>query len=163
MTSTRIQLVLSATVLAIGFALPANAQSVSDNLPVLANVVETCTLAIAAPVNFGTYDTTSLADDTDGQGSLGVTCTQGALATIALDQGSNGNRTMDDGAGNTLGYQLYSDGGRTTVWGTGGAAVSPGAAPSNATRTFSVFGTIPAGQNVPAGAFTDAVVVTVTW
>lgn len=160
MTSARISTIFSATILAIGFALPASAQSPqSADLPVLANVIESCVLAIGAPVDFGNYDPTSLTADDDGQGRLDVTCTQGTAIDIALDNGGNGARLMDDGAGQLLDYELFSDAARSAVWGT----VTPPAAPSNATRNFNVYGRIPAGQNVSAMPFTDTVVVTVTW
>lgn len=158
MTSTRISTLLSATILAIGFALPASAQSVTDNLPVLANVINVCTLAIGAPVDFGTYDTAAPGAD-DAFGRLDVTCTQGADITgIALDNGANGTRLMRSGA-SLLDYELYSDAPGGLVWG----SVNPPPAPTNATRQFTVYGRIPAGQSVPAGAYTDTVVVTVTW
>lgn len=159
MTSARISTILSATILAIGFALPANAQSTTGDLPVYVTVIESCVLAIGADVDFGTYDPTSLTADDDGVGRLDLTCTQGTVANIALDNGANGARLMSDGAGQTLDYELFSDLGRTAVWGT----VTPVAAPSNATRQFSVYGRIAAGQNVTAMPFDDSVVVTVTW
>ena len=65
---------------------------------------------------------------------------------------------------NFLSYELYQDAGRTTVWGTTGSGLyNPPAAPSFAPRSFTVYGRVDAGQDVPAGAFTDSAVATVTF
>jgi spore coat protein U-like protein len=41
--------------------------------------------------------------------------------------------------------------------------LSTGAAPSKATRPFTVYGRVAAGQDVPAGSFADTAVATVNF
>ena len=157
----------------LAMSLPAFAASASTNLAVSATVANNCTISTSA-VGFGTYDPLS-ATDTDSTGTVTITCTKNTSATIGLDTGahaSGSTRRMDDGSGNVLTYELYhpanlnpgAGAAYATVWGTAGANLfSPAAAPSKASRTFTVSGRITAGQDVAAGNYTDTVQATVNF
>ena len=60
--------------------------------------------------------------------TITATCASGADYTIALNAGVQGGtvalRRMAAGGG-TLNYNMYSDPGRTTIWGDGTAGTSP--------------------------------------
>lgn len=65
-------------------------------------------------------------------------------------------------------YNLYTDSTRTTLWGDGSAGtsyVSDGYLLGLLTvsRNYPVYGRVPAGQNLPAGVYSDVVVVTVDY
>jgi len=150
----------------------ANATTATATLSVTATVSANCTIA-TAPLAFGGYDPigANAAAPLDGTGTVTVTCTSGSAATITLGQGANAAggstdaiplRRMTDGSSHFLSYFLYQDSGRSTVWGntggTGGSATGTGAADSH-----TVYGRISAGQNVPAGSYSDTVVATVTF
>jgi len=90
---------------------------------------------------------------------------------LTLGQGSHANtgssdaaplRRLQDSGSNVLTYSLYQDSGRNTVWGntalTGVSHTGTGSATS-----VTVYGQIAAGQNVPAGNYSDVVVATVTF
>ena len=157
-----------AGVMAIASSSVANAQSASANLNVSATVSANCTIT-TTPVVFGTYDpvVTHAAANLDAQGTVSIACTKGATANIGLDSGGNplgAARQMSDGGGNLLGYQLYSNGARTVVWGNAAPNwVTPPAAPSKAVRAFDIFGRVPSGQDVPSGGYADVVVATVNF
>jgi spore coat protein U-like protein len=52
----------------------------------------------------------------------------------------------------------------TTIWRSSGLNLfSPGSAPNKNSRTFRVCGTVPAGQDVEVGTYSDTVVVTVNF
>lgn len=132
----------------------------------------TCT-ASAGSTNFGAYNPLSAAP-VDSAGTISVTCTNllSILVgyTIELSTGLSTNyaaREMANGA-NRLQYNLYTNPGRTVVWGdgTGGSsAVSDGylLLLLSTTINYSVYGRIPAGQNVAVGTYADTIVVTVTY
>jgi spore coat protein U-like protein len=63
-----------------------------------------------------------------------------------------------------LTYNLYTDAAATTVWGddTGGTATQK-LAGNSPSATLTVFGKADAGQDVPAGSYTDTVVITVNF
>ena len=150
-----------------GAAAPVFAAS-STNLGVSATVINNCLISTSA-LAFGSYDPVvgNSAADLDGTGVVSVACTKGVSPTIALGLGSNASgstRRMGDGSGNFLSYELYQETGRVTVWGTtGGALLSPSAAPSKAARDFTVYGRVTAGQDATAGSYTDTVVATVNF
>jgi len=69
----------------------------------------------------------------------------------------------------SLDYEIYSDPGYSTVWGgvgTGAGSEVPGVFPSFSASqpiTFTGFGLIAGGQNVPSGIYGDSMIVTVTF
>ena len=128
-----------------------------------------CTVGTVA-VSFGSYDPTSATAD-DGTGAINVTCkfSDGA-PTIALGPGGSGNfatSRMTSGPWN-LRYNLFTTAARNLIWGDGTAGtltLIPTGIRSGGNVTFSpsVYGRIPALQNVGAGTYADSVVVTVSW
>jgi spore coat protein U-like protein len=154
--------------LLLGAQPPLRAATGTTNLNVSATVSLNCTIT-TTPVAFGAYDpvVANAATPLDATGTVVVACTKGSTATIGLGLGANAQtsaRRMLDGATNFLGYEIYLDTTRTTVWGTATTGLlSTGVAPSKAARTFTVYGRVAANQDVPAGAFTDIVVATVNF
>jgi spore coat protein U-like protein len=129
------------------------------NVAISANVAANCVLT-AGSVAFGAYDPLVANDTTplDQTGTFTVRCVKGVTANVGLDDGLNTGRQMSDGGSELLDYELYQDAGRTTVWGeTGGARYSYTAANRSA-ATLTIYGRIPAGQDVAAGSYTDTVV-----
>jgi spore coat protein U-like protein len=145
----------------------------TDNLLVSASVTATCTIS-TAPVAFGAYDPTAVTD-LDGTGTVTVLCTNGTAGYVTLGEGANADaastpavpvRQMAGGAAaaGRLAYHLYSEATYTDVWGntptTGLNHVGDGTA-----TALTVYGRIPAQQNVIAGsggtAYADTVVATV--
>ncbi len=157
----------AASALLVSGVQPAGAATASANLTITATVTNNCTIT-TAPVAFGAYDPVVANASTalDSTGTVTVACTKGAAATVGLDLGTNASaavRRLSDGT-NFLTYELYKESARTTVWGNAGAALySAGAAPSKAPRSVTVYGRIPAGQDIPAGAYGDTVVATVNF
>jgi spore coat protein U-like protein len=145
-----------------------SAATATANLGVSATVTNNCTISTAA-LTFGSYDpvVAHASANLDGTGTVIVACTKGATSTIGLGLGSNPSgsvRRLKDGGTNYITYELYSDSGRTTVWGNAGAALlSTGAAPSKAARNFTVYGRVASNQDVPAGTYNDTVVATVNF
>jgi spore coat protein U-like protein len=145
-------------------------------LPALATGAVSCTVTATGTL-FGIYNPLSAAP-TYANGQVQVSCTllSGGATTVNLvssySTGASGNyvtRTMPSGA-NKLNYNLYFDAAYTQVRGdgtggsqTGGAslALTPGAPTQTASGT--IYGRIPAGQDVAAGNYADTIVVTITY
>ena len=62
-----------------------------------------------------------------------------------------------------LGYFLYQDTGRTTVWGNTAATGITQAGTGLLGTAINVYGSIPINQNVPVGIYLDTVVATVSF
>ena len=157
----------------LALAAPALAGSVTANLSVGASVANNCNITTTAAA-FGPYDpiVTNQASPLDSSnGKVTLACAKGAAATIGLGVGLNAasatgtSRALIDGTGTYfLSYELYNDPSHATVWtDTSGGWVAPVPAPSRGPRDFTVYGRVPAGQNVPAGTYSDTVLVTVNF
>lgn len=134
----------------------------------------TCSLA-AGNVAFGGYDVFNPVS-LDSSDTLVVTCRRDggpANSTVSIaigpsaTSGSIVNRRMQKlGGADFLSYNLFRDATRTSVWGnTAGADtfVQTITVPNNgsAQMTATIFGRIPAGQDVRMGIYSDTVIVTV--
>ena len=139
----------------------------------------TCTVA-ATGVSFGAY-VISLVTPTDSSGNVTVTCNYvppggavGVNITTALSTGISGTyspRQMASGPAR-LNYNLFVDAARTFVWGNGlsgtrvatdSFTVGPGVGNGTRASALPVYGRVPAQQLVGTGAYSDTIVVTVTF
>lgn len=136
----------------------ASAFADTKDLAVSATISKACVITTSA-VAFGTYDFTSAADNDHGVGGVVFNCTKGTAPTIQLSIGTNGSAPQRRmiASGNYLNYTLFSDPTRLAEW-TTVASIS-----GVDVGTVPVYGRIPAGQNQPAGSYTDTVVATITF
>ena len=138
-------------------------------------LVCSCTVSTTA-VAFGLYAPLS-APPNLSTGNISVSCTATAsvLVNYTIDLGTGNSssyspRLMGSGS-NRLGYNLFTDSARTSVWGngTGGTGrIVSGDIPltlfTGSTVNYPVYGRIPGSQKtVPPGSYNDAVQVTVTY
>ncbi len=126
-----------------------------------------CTIS-TTPVSYGSYNVFS-ATPLDSSGTVTYRC--GAAdrnITITLNTGGAATfnpRQMLNGS-EALNYNLYRDAARTTIWGdgTGGTQVySDANPPNNQNVTVTIFGRIPAGQDVTAGSYTNTITATINF
>lgn len=160
----------------------------SASLAVGANVPANCSVT-AATIDFGNYDPMGAHNDNslDASGELSVQCTAGAVAIVTLSEVSTpssvgqpgrssgtASRQMlpaqartsgpdsPDGETSGLYYDLYADASHTQIW---GASPETGVEhQGTGTQTqLMVYGSIPGGQHVAPGNFSDTIVATVTF
>jgi len=115
-------------------------------------------------VAFGSYDPFANAD-AYGAGNIAVLCDAGIAYSIALSPGSGtfSARGLTNGV-EVLHYNLYTDASLHAVWGDGaGATATVGGSGSGSSANIPVYGRIPARQNARVGAYSDNIVVTVTF
>lgn len=129
-------------------------------LPMLAHAAA-CTVTVVN-VAFGGYDVFQQ-QDSETTGSVNVSCDSSASYVISLSAGFGtfAARVMMNGS-QELDYNLFTDPQRLTVWGDG----TSGTTTVSATGTggsYTVYGMIPALQNVSAGSYSDTITVTVTY
>lgn len=125
-----------------------------------------CTIS-TTPVSFGTYNVFS-STPLDSTGSVTFNCDNRANITITLNNGGATTfnpRRMLKGS-EALDYNLYRDAARTSIWGdgTGGTQVySDPRTPRNQNVPLTVYGRIPAGQDVSVGTYTNTVTATINF
>lgn len=159
-------------------------------LPELSLAASSChangslSVTVSTPgISFSSYDVMS-ASATPGTGVITVaaTCTHAALPftvnyALALSTGSSGSftpRSMAAGS-SQLQYNLYTNAALTTIWGDGsggtqtladqitGSCQNPGGHNCSGSQADTVYGSIPAQQNVVSGNYSDSIIVTVTF
>jgi spore coat protein U-like protein len=165
-TSRKAALIIGA-IGAATIATPALAGTANSNLSVNATVTANCTVSTTA-LNFGSIDTLS-ASAVDGTGGVSVTCTNGSGWTASADAGSGSGATLASrrmtSGGNVLNYSLFTNAGRTTVWGDGtGGTGTVGNTGTGSAQSFTVYGRIPGGQSsAAAGTYADTVSITISY
>ena len=155
------------SVVATGFALSAAPQSAhastaTASISVSAAVLANCGIT-AAPLAFGTYATTTVANTT----TVIVTCTNTTSYNVGLDAGQGSGATvalrkMTNGS-STLGYTLTTDSGHVNTWGSTIGTNTQAQTGSGVPQTFTVYGQILGNQPVIPGTYTDVVTATVTY
>ena len=136
----------------------------------------TCSVSATGPA-FGIYNPFSATPD-DENGLITATCTllSGGAATVnvvdSFSTGSSGKyttRTLLSGS-SVLDYNLYYDAAYSEIRGngtggsqTGGATLNLTSANPTQSANGTIYGRIPAGQNVAPGTYTDSIVVTITF
>ena len=171
LNQSKIKLAVVSAIVAgsMGLSATSHASTETGSMIVSTRVDMACVMTVGA-LTFLSYQTTST-DDNTAQGTITSTCTSGGAAkiTIGLGDGLHSDsldaspmRQMKSGS-DVLRYDLYSDSGRSTLWGntadTGLAITGTGSS-----KITPVYGTIPSGQDVPADStFTDTVSVTLTY
>ena len=150
--------------IALAFALIAVAPvafaagSQSGTLTLNSSVAANCTIG-AATLDFGAYDpvVTNASSPKNGSTTMAVACTKGFIPNITTAT-AGGTIT---GSGGSLPYTLYSDNLYQNTF------VSPGfnmpAAPGRAPQNLTIYGQIPAGQDVGVGSYTGTILVTVNF
>lgn len=128
----------------------------------------------ALPAAFGSYNPVN-GTNTDSTGTVNVTCSALVIFStsynIQLGTGDSGNyssRYMTGPNSIKLNYNLYTTSTRTIVWGDGTGSTSIisdsySALLLSQTRSYTIYGRIPAAQVVSANSYNDTVVVTVVY
>lgn len=125
-----------------------------------------CTISTTA-VSFGTYNVYTATADT-ATGTVTYLCgTADRNIVITLSTGSSGTftaRTMKKGA-EALTYNLYRNAALTNIWGDGSGSTSTYTRnnPPNNSLVLTVYGRVPALQDVSAGSYTDTVIATISF
>lgn len=126
-----------------------------------------CTISVTS-VAFGSYNVFN-ASALDSSGTVTFSCNnQGNHVSISLGKGTSSTfapRTMTKGS-ETLGYNLFLDAARTSIWGDGtsGTSVYTRTNPPNNTNvSIPIYGRVMASQDVSAGNYSDTVLATINF
>lgn len=143
----------------------ANAATTTTTFTAQITITASCAINSASTHDFGSQGI--LSANVDQTSTIQVQCTDTTPYNIGLDVGIGASATvaarkMTNGA-NTVTYSLYSDSGRTTVWGNTVGTDTVAATGNGASQNYTVYGRVPP-QTTPAPAvYTDTVTVTVTY
>ena len=141
----------------------AEAATSTSTFNVTATVQATCTVS-ATNLAFGVYTGAQAM----GTSAISVACTNTTTYQVGLNAGTASGATvttrqMTGPSSALLNYALYRDAARTQNWGNTASTDTVGGTGDGNTRSITVYGTVPAGQLVAPGSYSDTVVVTVTY
>jgi spore coat protein U-like protein len=160
---------VTAVTLLSGLAMAGHAfaQTDADTFDVSITVENSCLISVTN-LGFGTVDT--LAANIDAATTGSVTCTGVGPLNISFNAGTGtgstlATRTMEDGASNTIDYNLFRDSGRTEILGDGtGGTFEIAFNSTGGADAFDVFGRVAGGQNPkPVGTYSSTVTATVAF
>jgi spore coat protein U domain-containing protein, fimbrial subunit CupE1/2/3/6 len=149
----------------VGCGTASYAATATTTMTVQVTITATCLINSASTLNFGTQGV--LAANVDQTSTIQVTCTNTTPYNIGLNAGTGtgatvATRKLTSGA-NTVNYTLYSNSGRTTVWGNTVSTDTVAGTGTGAAQNYTVYGRIPAQTTPAPGSYTDTITVTVTY
>jgi spore coat protein U-like protein len=156
--------VLTAACLLQSVELPLAATATSS-FTVSITLAATCTINSASALNFGNQGI--LSTNVDQTSTIQVTCTNTTPYNIGLDAGTGTGATvttrkLTSGAA-TVNYTLYSDSGRTTIWGTTIGTNTVAGTGNGTGQNYTVYGRVPSQTTPAPGTYSDTITVTVTY
>lgn len=122
----------------------------------------------ATPLNFGTNGV--LATALNQQTTVAVTCTNTTPYNVGLDAGTVAGSsvtsrlmagTATGNTGTTVGFQLYQDAGRTTVWGNTQGTNTVAGTGTGSAQSIAVYGQVPAQTTPKPDTYQTTVTATV--
>ncbi|KAF1708551.1 hypothetical protein CSC70_12970 [Pseudoxanthomonas kalamensis DSM 18571] len=156
---------IATALIAAGVAGSAHAATDTATFQVQIVITESCDISTVAPtdIDFGTH-TRSTGAPADATGTITVNCSNGTPYQIGLDNGQNAlatQRRMANG-GIFVPYNLYSDNGRTVLWGNTLNTDTVSGTGTAADQAYTVYGRVPS-TNYPTGTYLDTVTATVIY
>jgi spore coat protein U-like protein len=136
----------------------------SHPLEIRVQVLPECNVGTFS-MNFGTYSPagTNASNPLPATSTVTVKCTKTTIGTVQLNAGqwsAGGVRNLRSATGELLAYNLFLDSSYATVWNLTNTMsdTSQGrATPLGGGAGFTIYGRIPANQDVSAGAYNDTV------
>ncbi len=144
--------------------LQAQSQTAQTTFRVTAKVMAVCEVT-SNDLAFGNYNPKASSPH-QVSSMVRATCTPGATYQVGLNEGTTPGATINQrkmvSGSNTLNYQLYSDAGRSAIWGNtpGTDTVTPPAG-TGLSQDLPVYGTIPPAQPAAVGDYSDTITVRV--
>ena len=142
-----------------------SAATATSTMTVQMTITATCTVNSATSMNFGTQGV--LSTNVDQTSTIQVTCTNTTPYNIGLDAGTGTGATVATrkmtSAANTVNYTLYSNSGRTTVWGNTVGTDTQAATGNGSAQSYTVYGRVPSQAAPAPGTYSDTITITVTY
>jgi spore coat protein U-like protein len=127
-----------------------------------------CTVS-AVGVSYGSYNPLD-ASNLTSTGTISINCNDSQRADVLIGPSLNSGvfvpRQMRQTSGSVLlNYNVYTTSALSSVWGDGtqGTSTQYYNVKKNKTENALVYGSIPAGQDVPIGSYSEALVVTINF
>jgi spore coat protein U-like protein len=151
---------------------PADATTTTAQFGVQLQITAECVINSTATLDFGSSGVLGGAagsTNTDQSSTLQVQCTNTTPYDIGMDAGQTAGGAVsqrllfNSGTNSTVKYNLYTDAGRSTIWGNTVGTDTVHATGSGASQSYTIYGRVPP-QTTPAPAtYSDTITVTITY
>jgi|SRR5215831_3983802 len=144
----------------------AYATTTTSTFSVDVTIVAQCLINSASNLSFGSSQGV-LSANVDQTSTIVVQCTNTTAYDIGLDAGTGSGASVATRklthSGATINYSLYTNIGRSTVWGNTVSTDTVSATGNGAAQSYTVYGRIPPQTTPAPAAYTDTITVTVTY
>jgi spore coat protein U-like protein len=155
--------------IAVGLALTggvAYAATTQSTFGVDVTIVAQCLINSASTLSFGNSQGV-LSANVDQTSTIVVQCTNTTTYDIGLDAGTGSGASVTTrkltGGGATINYSLYTNAGRSTVWGNTVTTDTVSATGNGAAQSYTVYGRIPPQTTPAPNTYSDTITITVTY
>jgi spore coat protein U-like protein len=117
--------------------------------------------AYASGIAFGSYFGATV----DVTGTVTVTCTSGQAYDVGLNAGMASGATVTTRSmvnGSNLGYQLFSNAGRTANWGNSSSTGWVAGTGNGSAQVYTIYAQIPAGESGALVTYTDTITASIS-
>jgi spore coat protein U-like protein len=168
--STKLAIVAGILVGSAGLTVPVFAESEGTTMLVSAGIGKNCVIT-TTNIAFGTYDpiVAHATANLDASGSVTTTCTIGTAGEVLINYGANvavdseDRRMVGTNTSGYLGYEVYSNSDRSTIW-SGDAESGVDITAAGVGEEMTVYARIPGGQTSAANdSYTDTLTVVVSY
>jgi spore coat protein U-like protein len=145
----------------------AHAEDQTAPLTAVARLAPAAATVTAGTLNFGTIGL--LTNQVNAAATITVTVNMMTRYVVSINAGSGGgtvvDRTLDNGRGQKVHFQVYTDSSFSWIWGDGtsGTRTNAGVSLGPGTTVISMYGRISPQTTPPPGTYTSALTVTVTF
>jgi spore coat protein U-like protein len=144
----------------------ASAATATSTFTVQMTITSSCVINSTSTLNFSGSQGVLVAN-VDATSSVLVQCTNTTPYNIGLDAGTGTGATVTTrkltNGSNTINYSLYSDSGRSTVWGNTVGTNTVSGTGNGASQSYTIYGRVPPQTTPAAATYTDTITVTVTY
>jgi len=166
--ATNLRQIFAIVAAVIGFLTCAGlslAATSTSTFTVQVTIAAACTIISASTLDFGSQGV--LNANVDQTSTLQVQCTNTTPYNIGLNAGTGSGATVAarkmTGGGNAVTYSLYSDSGRTSVWGNSIGTDTVAGTGNGSAQSYTIYGRVPPQTTPAPGTYTDTVTITVTY
>lgn len=162
----RIAFLVPMFVVVIGYCAASRVMAATDSaaFQVTIEIQAACEIAAANDLDFGTHGVLSASIDVAT--TVDVQCSNTTPYSLRLSQGTGvgasvAARRMTGPGGATITYSLYTNAGRTIVWGDTPAVDAVAGVGNGSVQSYQVYGRVPAQTTPVHGSFLDTVTATI--
>jgi len=141
-------------------------QTSTSQFNVQMTITADCQISSTGNLSFGSVGVIN--SNHDATSTIMVQCTNGTVYNLGLNEGLGAgatvtSRLMTGPSSATIGYTLYRDTARSTLWGNTTGSNTVSASGTGSAQSYTVYGRVTSQTTPAVGAYSDTITVTVSY